>query len=147
MVRAQVQIVCALLCAAMATPLIACKTKAADTAPEAAAPVASTAAPPPSVSAADTAPSAAPSDSAAPAETAAALPPVATPPPAPPLIVETRPPPPVGYDFWVPGYHRWDGRRYIWVGGHWDRRHGRTWYPAHWEPGPHGHMWREGYWR
>src|ERR1019366_7482170 len=43
MVRAQVQIVCALLCAAMATPLIACKTKAADTAPEAAAPVATAA--------------------------------------------------------------------------------------------------------
>lgn len=149
MVRAQVQIVCALLCAAMATPLIACKTKAADSAPEAGA-AASTAAPPPSVAAADTAPSAtasaADSAAAAPTDTAASAP-VATPPPAPPLIVETRPPPPPGFDFWVPGYHRWDGRRYVWVGGRWDHRHGRNWYAGHWERGPRGHVWMEGAWR
>src|SRR5262249_9464457 len=35
---------------------------------------------------------------------------------------------------WVPGYHRWNGHRYVWVSGHSvraPRRHSR-WIPGHW---------------
>lgn len=42
-------------------------------------------------------------------------------PPAP--IVERRPPPPERGFVWIGGYHRWDGERYVWVPGRWDRRH------------------------
>lgn len=152
MVRAQVHVVCSLLCLAMSVPLVACKSKSAD-APEAGA--AASSAPPPSVSAAETTPSA--TATAAPAATvataAAMAPPpdqqqpLATPPPPPPLVVEPpRPPAPPGFDYWVPGYQRWDGRRYVWERGHWDHRHGRAWAPGHWERRPRGHVSIEGHW-
>ena len=45
------------------------------------------------------------------------------------VYVPTAPPPPVaevapaspgpGY-VWIAGYHRWDGARYVWVGGRWE---------------------------
>jgi hypothetical protein len=40
---------------------------------------------------------------------------------APPAtVVETRGiAPGVGY-VWIPGYHRWDGAHYVWVGGRWE---------------------------
>src|ERR1700722_2051876 len=129
MVRAQVHAVCALLCVGMAMPMVACKTQAADTTPDA-APVASVAPPPPPVTAADPVPSAPPTAT----ETAAATAPppeqqvaMATPPPAPPPPVEPpRPPAPPGFDYFVPGFYRWDGHRYLWERGHWDHRHGRA---------------------
>lgn len=40
-------------------------------------------------------------------------------PPAP--IVETRPVAPGPGFVWIAGYHRWDGGRYVWVPGRWDR--------------------------
>lgn len=72
---------------------------------------------------------------------------------APPReIVEVRPAPPSSDFVWVFGYHRWDGRRYVWVGGRWDRpphrgavwvrhqyirvhdhdRNGWEYHPGHW---------------
>ena len=67
----------------------------------------------------------------------------------PPPIVETRPPAPERGMVWIDGYHRWDGNRYVWTPGRWDR-------PPH--PGAHwvAHRWRhehghwvlvEGHWR
>jgi hypothetical protein len=75
---------------------------------------------------------------------------VRTRPPAP--IVETRPAPRHHGYVWRPGYHRWDGHRYVWVGGRWVRppyararwasgrwqhheRHGWHWVPGHWARG------------
>jgi len=48
---------------------------------------------------------------------------------APPhAVVEHRSPRP-GRDYvWIPGYHRWDGHRHVWVEGRWER-------PPH----PHAH--------
>src|ERR1700747_1650272 len=36
----------------------------------------------------------------------------------PPVVVERPGPPPRAGYTWVGGYHRWDGRGYVWVPGH-----------------------------
>lgn len=68
-------------------------------------------------------------------------------PPAP--IVETRPVRP-GPDFvWIAGYHRWDGARYVWVPGRWDRppRPHAVWVPHRWVHRHGGWVLVEGHWR
>jgi hypothetical protein len=68
-------------------------------------------------------------------------------PPAP--IVERRPPPPDRGYVWIDGYHRWDGARYVWVGGRWDRppHPGQRWVAHRWvHRGDHWEM-VEGHWR
>jgi hypothetical protein len=54
----------------------------------------------------------------------------------PPPIVERRPVRPGPAYVWTGGYHRWDGRAYIWVPGRWavpPRRGGVwAWVPGHW---------------
>ena len=67
----------------------------------------------------------------------------------PPIIVEhqTLAPHP-GY-VWQPGYHRWDGTRYVWSAGTWARppyRHA-VWVPGHWVNERRGYYWVEGHWR
>lgn len=73
---------------------------------------------------------------------------VADPPPPPPPFVEPVPPPPSVGVVWVAGYHRWDGSRYVWVHGRYDRPphpHAR-YVPAHWEARRHGRIWINGHW-
>jgi hypothetical protein len=65
-----------------------------------------------------------------------------------PLVERRIPPPGPGY-VWTPGYHRWDGRSYIWVPGTWvmpPRRHAR-WVGAHWAHRRGGWVFVEGHWR
>ncbi len=38
----------------------------------------------------------------------------------PPARYEVAPNPRRGY-VWEPGYYRWNGRRHVWVAGHWER--------------------------
>lgn len=67
----------------------------------------------------------------------------------PPPVVERQPPPPGPGYTWVPGYQRWTGQHYIWVGGRWifpPRPHA-VWVPGHWAQGPYGWHWRPGHWR
>jgi hypothetical protein len=68
-------------------------------------------------------------------------------PPAP--IVEVRGEPPERGFVWIDGYHRWDGGRYVWVPGRWDRppHPGQRWVAHRWVH--HGDHWemREGHWR
>jgi hypothetical protein len=69
---------------------------------------------------------------------------------APPrAVVEHRPARP-GRDYvWLPGYHRWDGHRHVWVEGRWERpphRHAR-WERHHWEHRREGWVLVEGRWR
>lgn len=68
-------------------------------------------------------------------------------PPAP--IVERRPPPPDRSYVWVDGYHRWDGGRYVWVPGRWDRppHPGAHWVAHRWEHRHGGWVMVEGHWR
>ena len=40
--------------------------------------------------------------------------------PPPPVVEERGPPPERGY-VWIDGYHRWDGDRYVWTPGRWER--------------------------
>jgi hypothetical protein len=50
---------------------------------------------------------------------------------------------------WIAGYHRWDGRAYVWVPGHWalPPRPRRAWVPAHWEHDRRGWFFVDGHWR
>jgi len=68
-------------------------------------------------------------------------------PPAP--IVERRPPPPARGYVWIGGFHRWDGARYVWVPGRWDRppRPHAVWVPAHYAHRHGGYVLIEGHWR
>jgi len=67
----------------------------------------------------------------------------------PPVLVEHPGPRPHAGWVWVPGYHRWDGRHYVWMGGRWaapPRPYAR-WVPGHWRRSPQGWVWIEGHWR
>jgi hypothetical protein len=68
-------------------------------------------------------------------------------PPAP--IVETIPVAPSPRHVWVTGYHRWDGRAYVWVPGHYvvPRGHYRVWVAGHWNRHHRGWYWVPGHWR
>lgn len=66
----------------------------------------------------------------------------------PPPVREVVPPPPHAGLVWQPGYHRWDGARYVWVPGTYveaPRGHAR-WIPGHWRNSPRGYIWVEGHW-
>ncbi len=56
--------------------------------------------------------------------------------------------PGAGY-VWVPGYYRYDGGSYVWVGGRWDRppRRNARWERGHWERDRRGWYYVEGHWR
>jgi hypothetical protein len=73
---------------------------------------------------------------------------VVSPPPPPAAEVEVAPASPGPEYFWVGGYHRWNGRAYVWIRGRYERRpHARAvWRAAHWEPRGRGHVWIEGRW-
>jgi len=69
---------------------------------------------------------------------------------APPRPQHERriPPPGRGY-VWTPGYQRWDGRGYSWVGGTWVRppRARAHWVAPHWVKRHHDWVFVEGHWR
>jgi hypothetical protein len=68
-------------------------------------------------------------------------------PPAP--IVETRVVAPGPHHVWIAGYHRWDGRAYVWVPGRWELPPSayHAWVPGHWAQSHHGYYWVDGHWR
>ena len=73
------------------------------------------------------------------------------------IYVQTAPPQPVyetvpsapgpGY-YWVPGYWRWNGYRYVWVHGYYSYPPygGAVWHPGHWARNAYGWYWRAGHW-
>jgi WXXGXW repeat (2 copies) len=64
-------------------------------------------------------------------------------------IVEHRPPRPSPHHIWIAGYHRWDGRAYVWEPGRWEvppREHA-VWVAPRWEHRPGGYVFIEGRWR
>jgi hypothetical protein len=80
------------------------------------------------------------------------------PPPHGVVFVRTGPPPAVaevrvaapGPEFvWIPGYHRWDGAAYAWVGGRWERPpHAHAaWVGGRWKHHHNGWYWEEGRWK
>jgi hypothetical protein len=73
---------------------------------------------------------------------------VADPPPPPPPLVEPPPPPAEPGTLWVAGYHRWDGRAYVWERGHYERppRANARFLPGHWEARGRGKVWINGHW-
>ena len=68
-------------------------------------------------------------------------------PPAP--VVEVRRVAPGPRYVWVAGYHRWDGRAYVWVPGNWmlPPRPRAVWVAPHWQHDRHGYYFVEGRWR
>ena len=70
------------------------------------------------------------------------------PPPPPREVIPARP---YGHPDWAwrPGYHRWDGARYVWVPGSYAAppRRGVRWVPGSWRNTPRGYVWVDGRWR
>jgi hypothetical protein len=69
--------------------------------------------------------------------------------PPPPRPVEVVPPAEHPGWVWQPGYHRWDGAHYVWVGGHYAEPpypHAH-WVEGHWAHRGGGYVWVEGHWR
>ena len=64
-------------------------------------------------------------------------------------IVERRPISPARGYVWVPGYHNWDGRSYVWVAGRWEQppRARARWQKHHWVKQRGGWVLVEGRWR
>jgi WXXGXW repeat (2 copies) len=68
-------------------------------------------------------------------------------PPAP--VVEVRAVAPGPRYVWIDGYHRWNGRAYVWTPGRWvvpPRAHA-VWVPARWVHERRGWYFVEGHWR
>ena len=67
----------------------------------------------------------------------------------PALQAEIVPPVPGPGWAWRPGYWRWNGVRYVWVGGRYLRgpRAGAVWVAGHWAERPRGWVWVPGHWR
>ncbi len=66
----------------------------------------------------------------------------------PRIVVEKRGKRP-GRDYvWLPGYYRWEGNRYIWEKGRWDRppRAHARWIAPRWEHRRDGYVFIEGHW-
>ena len=75
------------------------------------------------------------------------------------VVVRIGPPPPPPHEVmgpaphegwvWQPGYHRWDGEHYVWVGGTWaEPPHPHAhWVPGHWANRGGGWVWIDGHWR
>jgi len=68
-------------------------------------------------------------------------------PPAP--VVETHVLAPSPRHIWIAGYHRWDGRAYVWVPGSWaiPPAHHHAWVPGHWDHEKRGYYWIPGHWK
>ena len=71
---------------------------------------------------------------------------VAPPPPVSTVVVGVAPGP--GH-VWTPGYHRWNGRAYVWMPGRWviPPRRGAVWVAPHWRQTPGGYTFVAGHWR
>lgn len=69
--------------------------------------------------------------------------------PPPPPVREAVPPPVHPGWVWQPGFHRWDGARYVWVPGSYvaPPRPRARWVAGHWRNTPRGYVWMEGHWR
>jgi hypothetical protein len=69
---------------------------------------------------------------------------------APPrAVVEHRSVAPSREHVWIPGYHRWDGNRYVWERGRWElppRRHAK-WVAPKWSHRHREYVFTEGHWR
>ena len=67
----------------------------------------------------------------------------------PPPVYEHRPPPPERGYVWIAGYHQYQGDRYVWVPGRWDRppRAHAVWVAHHWVHHHDGWVLVEGHWR
>ena len=71
---------------------------------------------------------------------------IGTRPPRP--IVEIRPTAPRPGWVWRPGYHHWNGHRYVWVRGRWVRPPYRNavWSEGRWNHEHRGWYWVPGHW-
>jgi hypothetical protein len=69
--------------------------------------------------------------------------------PPPKAIEEKQTARPSPRHVWLAGYYRWDGKAYVWKGGHWEvpPRAGAVWVPPRWMHRAEGYVFTEGRWR
>ena len=74
------------------------------------------------------------------------------------IAVKDRPPAPLIDDrgtapdkdhVWIPGYHKWDGKVFVWVPGHWEARPNpkAKWEPTRWRHDHDQWVFEEGRWK
>jgi hypothetical protein len=62
--------------------------------------------------------------------------------------VYERPVAPYAGAIWIDGDWTWNGGKYVFVRGHWDRpRQGHFWVRGEWMHTNRGYRWHKGYWR
>ncbi|HEY4105505.1 MAG TPA: hypothetical protein VGM44_16515 [Polyangiaceae bacterium] len=73
---------------------------------------------------------------------------VDNPPPPPAPVAEAPPAAAQPGTIWVAGYHRWNGRGYVWERGHYERppRPQSRYVQGHWEARGRGKVWINGHW-
>ena len=73
---------------------------------------------------------------------------VVVPGPPPPLVVEPQPPRPGPGFIWIGGCWHWDGHRYGWIHGRWDRppHGGAVWVGPRYEHFERGYRYAPGHW-
>ncbi len=73
---------------------------------------------------------------------------VETKPSATATVVRMRPHKPHAGAIRVAGYWRWNGKKYIWIQGHWVKpRRGYVYVPGRWKHNEHGWYWVSGHWK
>jgi hypothetical protein len=69
---------------------------------------------------------------------------------APPrAVVEHRDARPSPQHVWIAGYHRWDGKAYVWEKGRWEvpPHPGAVWVAPRWTHRSDGYVFAEGHWK
>ena len=63
------------------------------------------------------------------------------------IVEDPGPSPGDGWAF-LPGRHVWDGSRFVWESGRWEKRPrpGARWKPGRWVSHPKGYFWIDGRW-
>ncbi len=66
----------------------------------------------------------------------------------PKAIAETPSTRPHASAVWIPGFWKWNGKKYVWAKGYWEiNPQGKEWVTGRWEKTRNGWLWKPGYWR
>ncbi len=67
--------------------------------------------------------------------------------PPPPLKTEIKTAKPGPNAVWIDGHWKWNGHKYVWKPGYWEKNPRGTWVPGHYTKRSRGHVWVPGHWK
>jgi hypothetical protein len=65
----------------------------------------------------------------------------------PPVKAEVKPAAPSVTAIWIDGHWQWNGNRYVWKKGHWEKKAKGAWVKGQWKKTGRGHKWVPGHWK